>query len=118
MVSSSAPGTSLGSSGSSGKFLFYTGRIVTTEWLIPVLRQHICDCFEIHHLHRELCDLLLSSKSPKIFRSGHDGTGASSARSPHYVRPQTDIAIPVFREVRKDIMLTSTGYHFCSRLPW
>ena len=50
----------------------------------------------------------------KMFRSGHDCTGASSARSPCDCHPQTEIAIPVFREVSKNVLFTR--YHFCSRL--
>ena len=59
LVSSSAPGTSLSSSGSPEKFLFCTGRIVTT--VLPNLapQWRIDDCFEIHILRWELCDLLL-----------------------------------------------------------
>ena len=50
----------------------------------------------------------------KIVRSGHDCTGASHARSPCNFRHQTDIAIPVFREMSKNVVFAR--YHFCSRL--
>ena len=60
MASSSAPGTSLDSSGSPEKFFFYMGRIVTTALPSPAPRLHTDDCFEIHNLHWELCDLLYS----------------------------------------------------------
>ena len=43
------------------KFLVYTDKIVSIQWLNPVPRQQICDCFEIPLLHSENCDLLLSS---------------------------------------------------------
>ena len=32
------------------KFWFYTDWIVSIEWLNPILRQHICVCFEIHRI--------------------------------------------------------------------
>ena len=56
LVSSSAPGTSLGSSGSPEKFLFCTGRIVATVLPNLVPPRHIDDCFAIHFLHWEFCD--------------------------------------------------------------
>ena len=55
LVSSSAPGTSLGSSGSPGKFLFYTGMIVSIELPNLVPQQRIDDYYVIHFLHWELC---------------------------------------------------------------
>ena len=66
LVSSSAPGTSSGSFGSPGKFLFYTGRTVTTGSLSLVPPRRIGDCSAIHFLHSEFCDLQLSNlpKSP------------------------------------------------------
>ena len=69
MVSSSAPGTSLGSSGSPGKFLFYIGRIVTTVLPSLVPPRHIDDCGVTHILHEELCDPKLSSR-PKFSALG------------------------------------------------
>ena len=42
----------------------------------------------------------------KNFRSGHDCTSTSSARSPRYFRLEADIAIWVLRKVRVDTMLT------------
>ena len=59
--SSLAPGTSLGSSGSPGKFLFFKGRIVTTALPNLVAPRHTDDCYEIHFLHWEFCDPQLSS---------------------------------------------------------
>ena len=50
LVSSLAPGTPLGSSGSPGKFKLYTGRIVSTELPNLVPQQRIDDCVEIHFL--------------------------------------------------------------------
>ena len=51
LVSSSAPGTSLSSCWSPVKFLFYTGRIVTTELQNLVPQRRIGDCCVIHFLH-------------------------------------------------------------------
>ena len=54
-----APGTFASFSGFLVKFCFCTGMIVSTELppsLVP--RLHIDDCFEIHNLHWEFCDLL------------------------------------------------------------
>ena len=48
----------------------------------------------------------------KSFRSGHDCTRTSSARSPRYFRLQTDITIWVLRKVRVDTMLTRTRSTF------
>ena len=112
LVSSSTLRTFVSSFPFPGKFSFYKGKIVSTELPRLVPRQRIDDCFEIHILHKELCDLLLLNH--QNFRSGHDCTGASSARNPYYFRPQTDIAIPVFREMSEDVVFTR--YHFCSRL--
>ena len=58
LVSSSAPGTSLSSSGYPGKILFHTGMIESTMLPSLVPPRHIDDCFEIHFLHWELCHLL------------------------------------------------------------
>ena len=51
LVSSSAPGASLGSSGSPEKSLFCTGRIVTTELPNLAPQQRIDDFYVIHFLH-------------------------------------------------------------------
>ena len=61
LVSSSAPETSLSSFGSPGKFLFYMGRIETTEFSILVPPRHIDDFYEIQFLHWKFCDLRSSS---------------------------------------------------------
>ena len=61
LVSSSAPGTSLGSSGSPGNFLVYTGRTVTTVLPNLVPPRHIDDCHAIHFLHWEFGDPLWSN---------------------------------------------------------
>ena len=42
----------------------------------------------------------------KIFRSGHDCTSTSSARSPRHFRLLADLAIWVLRNVRVETMLT------------
>ena len=86
------------------------GRIVTTELPFFVPPWHIDDCDAIHFLHREFCNLLLSSTNN--FRSGHDCTITSSARSPRYFRLQADIAIWVLREVRVNAVLTRPGSTF------
>ena len=57
-------------------------------------------------------------KSPKMFRSGHDCTSTSSARSPRYFRLQADIAIRTLRKVRKYTVRTRTRFDVCSRLQW
>ena len=69
MVSSSAPGTSLRSSGSPGKLLSYTGKTVTTVLPSLVPLRHIDDCCVIHFLHLELCDPQLL-KTPKFSALG------------------------------------------------
>ena len=48
----------------------------------------------------------------KIFRSGHDCTSTSSARSPRYFHLRADIAIWVLRKVRVDTVLTEPGSTF------
>ena len=53
-----------------------------------------------------------------MFRSGHDCTSTSSARSPRYCCLQADIAIWVLWKVRVNTLLTRTRFHFCSRLHW
>ena len=65
------------------KFLFYTGRIVTTELPNLVPQRFIDDFVEIHILHLELCDPL--SLDHQFFRSRHDRTGASFARDPKQI---------------------------------
>ena len=54
----------------------------------------------------------------KMFRSGHDCTSTSSARSPCYFRLQADITSWVLRKMRIYTVLTRTRFHFCSRLHW
>ena len=107
---------SVGSSGSPGKFLFYTGMIVSTVLSSLVPPRHIDDCSAIHFLHWEFCDPLWSNT--KMFRSGHDCISTSSARNPCHFRHQADITIWVLRKVRKDTVLTRTRFHFCSRPLW
>ena len=46
----------------------------------------------------------------KIFRSGHDCTSASSARSPCNFDSQVDIAISVHREVKKMLCLPDSTF--------
>ena len=59
-VSSSARETVENSFPSPEKFSVCTDMIVSIEWQNLVPRLRICDCFEILHLHCDLCDLLLS----------------------------------------------------------
>ena len=68
LVSSSAPRTSLGSSGSPEKFLFHMARIVTTALPNLVPPRHIDDCYAIHLLHRESWSAAI--KSPKFSALG------------------------------------------------
>ena len=62
--------------------------------------------------------VIRSYQITKIFRSGHDCTSTSSARSPRYFCLQADIAIWVFREVSVDTVLARARFHLCSRLLW
>ena len=112
--SSSAPGNSLSSSGSPGKFVFYTGMIVSTVLPSLVPLRHIDDCFAITENFVICCNQVT-----EMFRSRHDCTGVSSARSPRYFRLQADITIWVLREsAYTHVVLTRTWFHFCSRLHW
>ena len=61
LVSFRVPETFASFSGFLVKFLFCTDMLGSIEWLSPAPRLHIGDCFEIHNLHWELCDLLLSN---------------------------------------------------------
>ena len=110
-VSSSAPGTSLGSSGSPGRFLFCMGKIVTTALPNLLPPRHIDYCHATHCLHWEFCGLHVSShqnfplwaqlyqyvfcKKPLLF--------SSSSRYPN---------------LGSDTVLTRTWSHFCSRPHW
>ena len=64
LVSSSAPGTSWGSSVSSGKFWFCTGGTVTTVLPSLVAPRQIDDCSAIHLLHLELSSMSATIMSP------------------------------------------------------
>ena len=108
LVSSSAPRTFVSSSAFPAKFLFCTGKIgsMAYRWLF-------------RDSHRSLRTFVIRcDQVTKMFRSGHDCTNTSSARSPYYFRLQADITIWVLREVSADTMLTQTRHHFCSRLHW
>ena len=98
-------GTSSGSSGSPGKFLFYIGRVVTTVLPSLVPPRHIDDCGVTHILHEELCDPQLSSrqnfplwarlyqhvfcKNPSLFLSSsrYRFLGNSESACGHYAYP-------------------------------
>ena len=99
LVSSSAPGASLGSSGSPGKFLYNTGMIVSTVLPNLVPPKHIDDCSQNVPLWVRLYQYVFC-KTPSLI--------SSSSR----------YAIWVLRKVRVDTMLTRTRFHFCSRLHW
>ena len=117
LVSSSAPGTSLRSSGSPGKFWFHIGRIVTTELPNLVPPRHIDDCYAILFFHWEFCDPMSSSnqnvplwarlhqrvfcKKPSLF---------SSSSRYRYLGPSESAC--------GRTVLTRTPFHFCSRLQW
>ena len=62
--------------------------------------------------------VIRSDQVSNMFRSGHDCTSTSSARSPCYFRLQADFTIWVLRNVRIHTVLTRTRFHFCSRLHW
>ena len=81
-----------------GSWEFCTGKIVTTDLKNLVPQQRIHDDYVIHFLHWELCDLKLSSHQ-NFPAPSTTTTGASSARSPRYLRPRTDIAIWVIGSV-------------------
>ena len=48
--------------------LFCTDTTESTEELNPAPRQHIGDCFEIRHLHREFCDMLCSNEQKILLK--------------------------------------------------
>ena len=104
LVSSSAAGTSLGSSGSPEKILICTG--VSVSMIVPRLTVFTKNL------------LICSNQVTKMFRSGRDCTSTSSARSPCDFRLQADITIWVLRTVLLYTVLTRTQFHFCSRLHW
>ena len=110
-VSSLAPRTSLGFSFFPEKFLFCTDTTGSIGWPSPAPRQRIDDCFEIHILRSELCDLLLSSH--RFFRSRHGCTSALAARIPCFFGSRANLAIFVLREVSINTVLTTRArYHF------
>ena len=99
LVSSSAPRTFVSTFAFPEKFLFYMGMIGSIGWPSLVPPQRIDDYVETHILHQGLCNSELSNHQncPLWARC----TGASSARSPRYFRPETDIAMLVFRDLSK-----------------
>ena len=50
-------------------FLFCTDKIESIEWQDLVPRLRIGACFEIHILHKEMCDLLLSSHQTSLLEA-------------------------------------------------
>ena len=71
LVTLSAPRTSLGSSGSTGKILVCTGVIVTNVLPSLVPPRHIDDCSAIHFLHWEMLwsAVIKSPKCPALGKS-------------------------------------------------
>ena len=100
LVSSSAPGTSFGSSGSPGKFCYTRVWIVCTALPNLVPPRHIVPRFTFFTWNF----VIRWNQVPEMFRSGHDWG--------------RDIAIWVLRKVRFYTVLTQTRFHFCSRLHW
>ena len=90
------------------------GRNVTTELPNLVPLRHIDDLLRDSSFTEKF--VICSYQVTKTFRSGHECTSTSSARSPRYFCVQADIAIRVLRQVLVDTMLTRTRFHFCSRL--
>ena len=92
------------------KFQFCTDKIVSIEWrnLVPWLR--ICDCFKIHHLHQELCDLLSSSHRTFVLEALL--RQSASCKEHSYLGSLPDLAISVFREVVTNTVLP--WHHFDS----
>ena len=62
--------------------------------------------------------LIRCNQVTEMFRSGHDCTRTSSARSSRYFGLQADITIWAHQKVRMYIVLSRTGFHFCSRFHW
>ena len=117
LVSSFAPGTSFGSSGSAGKLLYYTGMIVST--VLPNLVPPRHNDYIVPRLTTFTANFVIRcDQVAKMFRSGHDCTSTSSAIRPCFFRLQADIAMWILRKVRKYTVLTRTRFHFCSRLHW
>ena len=93
-VSSLAPETSLGSSGSPKKFLFCTDRIVSTVLpnLVPrVIGSRFSSFTKIF--------VICCYQSPKKFCPKYGCASAFSAGSPCYLGLHADVAVSVFREV-------------------
>ena len=117
LVSSLAPGTSFGSSGSPVKSLFYMCKTVST--VLPSLVNNHGISMIVPRFTFFIKNLLIcSNQITNMFRAGHDCTSTSSARSLRYFRFQADIAIWVLWKVRIHTVPTRTRFHFCSRLHW
>ena len=116
LVSSSAPVLYL-------VFLCLLGRFCFTRvWLCPlccqVLYHHGISMIAPGFTFFTKNSVFRCNQATKTFRSGHDCTSTSSARSPCYFRLQADITIWVLRKMRIYTVLTRTQFHFCSRLHW
>ena len=102
LVSSSAPGTSLGFSGSREKFLFYMGRD-SNHWVAKS-----CTTTAYRWLFRDSLSspwifVIRCDQVTEIFRSGHD---------PCYFGLQADITIWILRIVRNTLCLPEPGSTF------
>ena len=106
-------GTFASFSGFLVKFCFCTDTPGSIEWLDPVPRLHIDDCFETRNCRLGPCDLLLSSH--KICGSRYGFAIASSAWGPFNFGPFTDLAISVFREMSINTVFTQILTSLCSR---
>ena len=90
------------------KFLFCTDKIESIEWLDLVPRLRIGDCFEIHFLHRGLCDLLLSSHQTFLLE-------VLLRQCVVCKEPLSSwFAISIFRAASKNTLLP--GCHYCRPL--
>ena len=88
LVSSSAPGASLGSSGSPGKFLYNTGMIVSTVLPNLVPPKHIDDCSQNVPLWVRLYQYVFC-KTPSLISSSskYRNLGPSESACRHYAHP-------------------------------
>ena len=96
------------------KFLFYMGRIVTSDWV-----SKSCATKKYRWLLRDslpslriLWSAVIKSTTVSI---GHDCTSTSPARSSRYFYLQADIEVGVLRKVGVDTVLTRARFHFFAR---
>ena len=117
-ASSSAPRTSsLGSSGSPGKFLFCTSRIVTTVLPNLLPQRRIDDWCVIHFLHWEFCDPQLF-ESPKVSASGPTVPAHLLREALLFSSSSRYRSLGLSGSECRYTVLTRVRFHFCSRLHW